>query len=131
MVEYLRGHGTMAELFATLSSVDVAVQSIGIEDDGERGRPRVRRTVLHVATDDLAALASVAEGLHATWPMSDGCVRAAPRPRVGRDAAGGVRPTRRGADAGRGGGRAEMSPFSGCGVRKLGLACKLTGSPNP
>ena len=63
VVEYLRGHGTMAELFSALSSVRVAVQSIGIEDDGERGRPGVRRTVLHVATDDLAPLAAVAEGL--------------------------------------------------------------------
>ena len=63
VVEYLRGQGTMAELFTALSSVDVAVQSIAIEDDGERGRPGVRRTVLHVSTDDVAALASVAEGL--------------------------------------------------------------------
>ena len=63
VVEYQRGHGTMAELFSALVNSDADVQGISIEDDGERGTPGTRRTSIHVMTEDIAALTAVAEGL--------------------------------------------------------------------
>jgi putative Mg2+ transporter-C (MgtC) family protein len=63
VVEYQRGHGTMAELFSALVNSDATVQGITIEDDGEPGIPGTRRTSIHVTTQDLSSLTTLAEGL--------------------------------------------------------------------
>jgi putative Mg2+ transporter-C (MgtC) family protein len=63
VVEYQRGHGTMAALFSALASANATVLTIGIHDEGERRQPGIRRTVVDVSTRDADALAAVAEGL--------------------------------------------------------------------
>jgi len=62
VVDYERGHGTMAELLETLVSAHVAVQGIGIQDDGDRSTPGTRRTIVRVA-GELGALSAIAEEL--------------------------------------------------------------------
>ena len=63
VVEYERGHGTMAALVSALGSANATVMKIGIHDEGERRQPGIRRTVVDVSTRDVEALAAVIEGL--------------------------------------------------------------------
>lgn len=63
VVEYERGHGTMAALVSALGSANATVMKIGIHDEGERRQPGIRRTAVDVSTRDVEALAAVVEAL--------------------------------------------------------------------